>query len=244
MNEITPEQSANIGLLQPSLSVNLSEAIKQPRVPEYLQSTYWWAYVHPRAVKVFERKWLVNLILIGNYARMREAALAELGSNLDGQTLQVACVYGDLSARLLEHIAPSGTLDVVDVLPIQLQNLRRKLPADPRVAFIQNDSTAMTFADASHDRALAFFLLHEQPENVRRATLAEMFRVVKPGGKIVLVDYHRPSRNNPLRYPMQALLGSLEPFAADLWRHELQHFFPSEYVKKSVRTQLYFGGLY
>ena len=34
-------------------------------VPQYLQETYWWAYVHPRAVQVFERQWLVNLILWG-----------------------------------------------------------------------------------------------------------------------------------------------------------------------------------
>ena len=32
-------------------------------IPYYLSAHYWWAYVHPRAVKVFERQWLVNLIL-------------------------------------------------------------------------------------------------------------------------------------------------------------------------------------
>src|SRR5215813_3062630 len=46
-------------------------------VPSYLQEIYWWAYVHPWAVRVFEREWLVNLILLGNYARLRDAALAE-----------------------------------------------------------------------------------------------------------------------------------------------------------------------
>lgn len=32
-------------------------------IPGYLLRTYWWAYVHPLAVRVFERQWLVNLIL-------------------------------------------------------------------------------------------------------------------------------------------------------------------------------------
>jgi len=40
-------------------------------VPAYLQKIYWWAYVHPNAVKVFEREWLVNLILFGNYSALR-----------------------------------------------------------------------------------------------------------------------------------------------------------------------------
>src|SRR5204863_3038013 len=97
-------------------------------VPGYLAETYWWAYVDPRAVKLFERQWLVNLILWGNFARLRDAALASLGDTLPGRTLQVACVYGDFTPRLVERIDPAnGSLDVVDVLPIQLANLGRKL---------------------------------------------------------------------------------------------------------------------
>ena len=46
-----------------------SEAIA---VPGYLAETYWWAYVHPRAVRLFEREWLVNLILWGNFGRLRD----------------------------------------------------------------------------------------------------------------------------------------------------------------------------
>src|ERR1700730_6210611 len=45
------------------------------------------------AVKLFERQWLANLILWGNYALLRDAALSELGESLSGNTLQVACVY-------------------------------------------------------------------------------------------------------------------------------------------------------
>ncbi len=46
-------------------------------IPRYLESVYWWAYVHPRAVRLFEREWLVNAILFGNYARLRNHALDE-----------------------------------------------------------------------------------------------------------------------------------------------------------------------
>src|SRR5688500_15075893 len=94
-------------------------------VPAYLNETYWWAYVHPKAVKLFERQWLVNLILWGNFAKLRDAALDELGGELPGRTLQVACVYGDFTPRVSERVAKGrGTLDVVDVLPVQLSNLR------------------------------------------------------------------------------------------------------------------------
>src|SRR5580704_7909848 len=103
-------------------------------IPAYLRLHYWWAYVHPNAVRLFERAWLVNVILWLNYRRLTEAALLalEAGSprrELPGRTLQIACVYGDLTERLSRlATAGGGSLDVVDVLPIQLRNLARKLP--------------------------------------------------------------------------------------------------------------------
>ena len=109
-------------------------------VPRYLDETYWWAYVHPKAVRVFERDWLVDTILFGNYGRLRDAALDELGQTVQGRTLQVACVYGDLTPRLRRRLAPDASLDVVDILPIQLANLAAKLPPDERVSLSGIDS--------------------------------------------------------------------------------------------------------
>jgi ubiquinone/menaquinone biosynthesis C-methylase UbiE len=213
-------------------------------IPRYLTQAYWWAYVHPNAVHLFEREWLVNTILFGNYGRLRDAALAELGETVHGRTLQVACVYGNLTRRLQQLLAPRARLDVVDVLPIQLRNLGRKLPLDPRVALLHGDSSALACADASYDQVLLFFLLHEQPEGVRCATLAEALRVVKPGGKVVIVDYHRPVAWHPLRPLMRLVFRKLEPYAMALWQHEVLDFLPAGVRPTSLRKQTFFGGLY
>jgi ubiquinone/menaquinone biosynthesis C-methylase UbiE len=213
-------------------------------VPAYLTRAYWWAYVHPHAVRVFERQWLVNLILWGNFGRLRDAALDALGGALRGRTLQVACVYGDLTSRLAARLAPRARLDVVDVLPIQLENLARKLPQRSAVTLLHANSAALPMTSGTYDRALLFFLLHEQPEHVRRATLAEALRVVRPGGQIVIVDYHRPQRRNPLSWPMLAVLATLEPFALDLWRHDVARWLPPEQPVAAIAKRALFGGLY
>jgi len=210
-------------------------------LPPYLSAHYWWAYIHPNAVRVFERQWLVNLILWGNYARLRDAMLAELGEPLRGATLQVACVYGDLTRRLCERVAAGDSIDVVDVLPIQLGNLRKKLPRSAPVRLLAMDSSDLRLSTASYDQAFAFFLLHEQPAHYRDRTLAELFRVVKPGGKIVIVDYARPRWWNPLRYLWAPVLAALEPFALDLWRREIADWLPRG---AASRKELFFGGLY
>src|SRR5271166_6200175 len=66
-------------------------------VPDSLNDVYWWAYVHPRAVRCFERPFLVNLILWGKDGTMRDASVSEPGNTRPGRTLQVACVHGDLT---------------------------------------------------------------------------------------------------------------------------------------------------
>ncbi len=220
------------------------EAQPPRAIPEYLLRNYWWAYVHPSAVRLFERQWLVNAILCGNFARLCDAVLNEFAETMCGRTLQVACVYGDFSVRLAQRIGPDGALDVVDVLPVQLQNLQRKLTASTAVTLYERDSTALGFADASYDRAIIFFLLHEQPPPVRKQTISEALRVVKPGGKLVIVDYHRPTRLHPLRYVLQPLLRVLEPYALDLWEHQICDWLPSAARLSEIRKHTFYGGLY
>jgi ubiquinone/menaquinone biosynthesis C-methylase UbiE len=216
-------------------------------VPGYLTEVYNWAYVHPRALHVFERQWLVNAILFGNYRALRDAALDLLGTTLPGRTLQIACVYGDLSAGILQRMPTDGRLTVVDVLPQQLANLRRKLaglPGAERIEMLLGDSSDLPMGDASVDRALLFFLLHEQPEAVRRGTLAQALRVLKPGGRLVVVDYHRPSAWHPLHLPMRGVLATLEPYALDLWGHPIEHWMPTDVPVKLLSRSTRFAGLY
>jgi Methylase involved in ubiquinone/menaquinone biosynthesis len=79
---------------------------------------------------------------------------------------------------------------------------------------------------------------------VRQRTLAEAIRVVKPGGKVVIVDYHKPARWHPMRPLMRLIFNKLEPFALDLWNHEIAEFMPSEGPHTLVTKHTYFGGLY
>jgi len=211
-------------------------------IPQYLHDTYWWAYVHPNAVKLFERQWLVNLILWGNFARLRDEALDELGEKLPGKTLQVACVYGDFTPILAGRVAAgAGRLDVVDVLDVQLANLQRKLRGATLVRLWQRDAASLGFDDATYERVVLFFLLHEMPEDVRRRTLSEAVRVLQPGGKLVIVDYHRPDAGHPLRGVMHWILRRFEPFAMDLWQNEIAHWLPQGVA---IAKETSFGGLY
>jgi ubiquinone/menaquinone biosynthesis C-methylase UbiE len=215
-----------------------------PPIPQYLSKYYWCFYEHPRAVWVFERPWLVNLILWGKYLTMRDAAVSEMGPSLPGRTLQVACVYGDLTTRLAARVPPGSQLDVVDVLPAQLDNLQAKLPESAPVRLLRMNSAMLRIPDSLYDRVLLFFLLHEMPREVREATLREALRVAKPGAKLVIIDFARPAFWHPLKYIWHPVLSVLEPFAPDLWSQPVETWLPESHRDRIVSRTGYFGNFY
>ena len=215
------------------------------QIPDYLEETYWWAYVRPWAVRFFERQWLINTILFGNYVRLRNAVLDEFGDDLAGRTLQMSCCYGDLSPRLAHRAAQNGgALDVVDILPIQLDNLRKKITPEMHARTLLMNTVALDMPEASYDRVLLFFLLHEEPQAYREKIMSEALRVLKPGGKIVIVDYAQPAKWHPVRLLIFLFLARLEPYAVDLWSKELADVIPAQMSGRVWKKTSYFGVLY
>jgi ubiquinone/menaquinone biosynthesis C-methylase UbiE len=241
---VSPKQTAAVAQADSLQTLAGGRSLTPAVIPDYLHNTYWWAYLHPRAVHIFERQWLVNLILWGNFAKLRDAALQEMGDVINGRVLQVACVYGDFTEHLVRRLGPQGSVDVIDVAPIQIKNLQAKLSNPQHVNALLQDSTDLHFEDGSHDSVVVFFLLHEQPADVRRKTISEALRVTKPGGKLIFVDYHKPVSINPFRYIMVPILTTLEPFAMDVWRGEIVDWLPTDIKVSKVEKQTYFGGLY
>jgi ubiquinone/menaquinone biosynthesis C-methylase UbiE len=250
----TLKSSSAAAVEPPSAASSSAEDVVE--VPQYLKDTYTWAYLHPNAVWFFERQWLVNAILWGNYPMLRDAVISDLcgggaENKLSGDTLQIACAYGDLTQHLASRLDTStnSSLSVVDVAPIQLENLHKKLVEtnqDHLVTLTQQNANHLSaYDDNSMDQVLFFFLLHEIPLDVRIKAVEEAFRVCKPGGKVFFVDYHQPTAAyNPWRYLMRGVLTTLEPFALDLWRYEIAEWIPTNVETKFVEKKTYFGGLY
>ncbi len=222
-----------------------NDASRTVPTPGYLSRHYWWAYIHPWAVKFWDHLPIVNMILLGNYSRLRDAALREFDGLHNANVLQVAAVYGNLSPGVADRvISGGGHYDIVDVLPIQLENVRRKLVSIRGIRLLNQNSEKLNLADASYDKVMLFFLLHEQPEAAKARTLAEAFRVVKPGGKIIIVDFAKPYRWNPFRYLWRVFLAIFEPFALAMWWNDVANMIPGYARYWPMRRELFFGGLF
>lgn len=213
-------------------------------MPEYVEKYYWWAYGRPWAAKLFDHQFMVNAILLGNYNRLRDVAIAEIGSDFSGCTLQVGCCYGNLTPYLASRAARSGgAVDVIDVLPIQLQTLRNKIRRGEPVHTFLMDAAALQMPDNTYDRVVIFLLLHEQPQAYRERTLHEALRVLKPGGKLVVIDYANPVWWHPARFTSIPVYSQLKPYAVEVWKRGLQKVLP-EMAGNNWRRESYFGNLF
>jgi len=210
-----------------------------PDLPAYLVDNYWWAYLRPASITIFDHTPVVSAILWGQYGRLKRAALNELQAGQ--KVLQAACVYGDLSQRLSQVLGPRGRLDVIDIASIQVKNCRRKVSALPNVRVRLADAAAP--GPGNYDAVVCFFLLHELPDDRKRGVVDALLNRIRPGAKVVFVDYHKPHRLHPLKAPQSVVFRYLEPFAETLWRDEIAGF-ATHAERFEWRKETFFGGFF
>jgi ubiquinone/menaquinone biosynthesis C-methylase UbiE len=208
-------------------------------VPAYLYETYYWSYLNPRNVSWLDREIVVKLILWGQHNKLRSVAFSEIkpGSSV----LQTAAVYGNFSKVLAKKIGPDGELKLTDVAPIQVANTKIKLADYPQAEVCLADAATMT--DKAYDVVLCYLLLHEVPDDYKLRVMDNLLHHMKPDGKLVIVDYHKPHWAHPLKLITSLVFDTLEPFAKTLW-HKPIRALASEPERYDWQQDTFFGGLF
>jgi ubiquinone/menaquinone biosynthesis C-methylase UbiE len=120
------------------------------------------------------------------YGRLveRTADVALTGVPVPRRILDVACGDGTLVREMVARVPYAEAVVGVDSSPATLVELRRD--ADARLTFVLATADSLPFEDASFDLVLAVGTFDSWPD--REAALAELARVVHPGGRVVVVD--------------------------------------------------------
>lgn len=216
-----------------------SAPFKGPSIPDYMTKTYSWAYINPVCVALLDHAFVVSVILWGKHKKLMGEALSEFQAGQ--KVLQAAHVYGNFTTELARKVGPRGRLDVIDVMPIQVERCRRKLAGLAQAKVRLADAAAPV--GGTYDAASSYFLLHETPDDYKRAIVNALLSSVGPGGKAVFVDYHNPDGGHPLKGVMNFIFNALEPYAFSLLNNEISGFARNADAF-TWRKRTYFGGLY
>lgn len=180
----------------------------------------YWLYTNKYLIRLTDNQAVVTAVLLFQYDKLVRKVMDKLSApGKEGRVLQISCAYGNFSEKLAEkcRAIEAGEVVVCDIVGNQLENVRKKLKPFPgKTTFVEEDAAKMRFSSNQFDSAVVFFLLHELPLEDKKKALSEAMRVVKPGGRVVLAEFHKP-RTLLMRLFGRAYFAVFEPFALDMW---------------------------
>jgi demethylmenaquinone methyltransferase/2-methoxy-6-polyprenyl-1,4-benzoquinol methylase/phosphoethanolamine N-methyltransferase len=130
--------------------------------------------------------WLMSF---GKAPAIRKKTVALAQPAAGEKVLDVGCGTGTLAIALRAKVGPGGEVVGIDAAPEMIAVARDKAAKqgadiDFRAGLIEE----IPFPDDSFDLVLSSFMLHHLPDDIKRKGLAEIHRVLKPGGRFLVVD--------------------------------------------------------
>jgi ubiquinone/menaquinone biosynthesis C-methylase UbiE len=192
--------------------------------PDYFRRNFHWqtdGYLSERSAAVYDIG--VEFLFLGTADVMRRQIVPPITRQLrarpkelgPARILDVACGTGSaLNQIALAH--PAEKYWGLDLSPYYLHHAGRRLAHVQNLSLVTENAEHMPLADGSFDVVTSVFLFHELPERARKNVLAEMRRVLKPGGLLVIEDAAQLQEAADLRVFLENFARSMnEPFFAD-----------------------------
>jgi len=140
--------------------------------------------------------WYFDTVMFHGQLQELRFQVADLAQLQRGETvLDVGCGTGTQALVAKERVGETGRVCGVDRGPKQIayarsKAARRGLPIDFQVGVIEQ----LPFSDQVFEVVLSTFMMHHLPDDLKRRGLAEIARVLKPGGRLVVLDMKGPVR--------------------------------------------------
>lgn len=204
-------------------------AVDKQRYPAYYRRTFHWqtdGYFSEHSALVYELG--VELLFHGTADVMRRQIIPPVtrfvraaGGARHVRLLDIACGTGR-TLHQLGQAHPDLRLYGIDLSPAYVRLARKRLEDLAEVALAVENAEALPFADATFDVATSVYLFHELPRNTRRNVVREMFRVVRPGGLLVIEDSAQLCESPELATALHSFPAEFhEPFYDDYLEDDL-----------------------
>lgn len=166
--------------------------------PETAGRTLHWAGEYD----IFSR-----LMGMGANARNSRMVVELAGIRPGESVLDVACGTGNLTLTAKTYAGPGGRVHGIDASPEMIAVARKKAEQSGNaVVFDVGLAEKLAFPDAAFDVVISRLAMHHLPDDLKRAAFAEMLRVLKPGGRVLIADFVQPT-NHFLSHIVSALVG-------------------------------------
>ncbi|OAF07766.1 hypothetical protein AYJ54_16825 [Bradyrhizobium centrolobii] len=141
---------------------------------------------------------LLRLATFGRESAFRKKVLGLAHLAPGESVLDVGCGTGTLAIAAKQCVGPTGTVHGIDASPEMIARANRKASkAGVAVIFLITAAQVLPFPDARYDVVLTTIMLHHLSRNARQQCVREIGRVLKPGGRILVVDFATSTQQKP-----------------------------------------------
>jgi ubiquinone/menaquinone biosynthesis C-methylase UbiE len=127
------------------------------------------------------------LSLLGGFNRIHERLIDQADLAEGYSILEIGCGTGNLAIRAKKS-HPAVSVTGSDPDPLALKRAQRKAARLSGIRFERGYAQRLPYADGEFDRVLSSMMLHHLDGDAKTAAAAEVFRVLRPGARLHLVD--------------------------------------------------------
>lgn len=161
-------------------------------------------------------EWFIDAFLFRGQVRklrQRTATLAHIQSG--DAVLDVGCGTGTLAMEVARRVGTAGRVAGIDpgteqIARARSKAARRHVPIEFQIGVIEQ----LPFPDQTFDVVLSTLMMHHLPGSLKRQGLAEIARVLKPGGRLVIADFKRKQERTGQAARFHAGGSSMQELAA------------------------------
>jgi ubiquinone/menaquinone biosynthesis C-methylase UbiE len=160
--------------------------------------------------------WFIDTFVFRGQLRELRQRTANLARIQPGDAvLDVGCGTGTLAIEVQRRVGRAGRVAGIDpgtqqIARARSKAARRKVSIDFQVGVIEQ----LAFPDQTFDVVLSTLMMHHLPQSLKRQGLAEIARVLKPGGRLVIADFKRKQERQGQAARFHAGGSSMQDLAA------------------------------
>jgi ubiquinone/menaquinone biosynthesis C-methylase UbiE len=158
-------------------------------------------------------------VTLGREETLRKTTVELAGIKAGDSVLEIGCGTGTLTLAAKKQAGPSGKVCGIDIIPGMIEASQRKAAAaGEEITFQAGSIDQIPFPDNSFDEVLCSFMIFHMSAETRSKGIVEIQRVLKPRGKLLVLDLALPPQPLQRAIAKMAFKGMLE--------HEMQELLP------------------